>query len=310
VPKVPGLCHTATQDDASLAPFCRHSATCGYNSRGLTISHTDALSFSGSELSEWRAVEPAGLRRTFLEAIPVTMSESTFARPEKSNPFLEIFINVVIPTLILSYLSKEQYLGTKLALIVALAFPIVYGCKDFIGAHKINFFSILGVVTVALTGGMGLLEIDPKYIAIKEAAVPGLIGLATLFSLKTRFPLVKTFIYNDKLLQVDKIDRALRANNTVNDFEKSLANSSILLACSFFVASATNYALAKIVLVSPPGTEAFNVELARMMALSYPVNVVPAMIVMLFAVFYLFRSIRKYTNLSMEEIFAGAQSEQ
>lgn len=238
------------------------------------------------------------------------MSESTVSRPEKSNPFLEIFVNVVIPTLILSYLSKEQYLGTKLALIVALAFPILYGCKDFVGAHRVNFFSVLGVVTVALTGGMGLLEIDAKYIAIKEAAIPGLIGLVTLASLKTKYPLVKTFIYNDKLLQVAKIDRALRDNGTEADFERSLANSSVLLACSFFVASATNYALAKIVLVSPPGTEAFNVELARMMALSYPVNVVPAMIVMLFAVFYLFRSIRRCTNLTLEEILSGAESQQ
>ncbi|MGQ9424660.1 VC0807 family protein [Gilvimarinus sp. F26214L] len=238
------------------------------------------------------------------------MTESTTtASPERNNPLLEILINVVIPTVILSFLSKDQYLGTKLALIVALAFPIVYGCKDFIGAHKINFFSVLGVVTVALTGGMGLLEIDPKYIAIKEAAVPGLIGLVTLFSLKTRYPLVKTFIYNDKLLQVQRIDRALRENQTTKAFEKSLANSSVLLACSFFVASATNYALAKIVLVSPPGTEAFNVELARMMALSYPVNVVPAMIVMLFAVYYLFRSIRKHTSLSLEEIFNDPQSQ-
>ncbi|MEX1032949.1 MAG: VC0807 family protein [Cellvibrionaceae bacterium] len=238
------------------------------------------------------------------------MSESTTAAAKSGNPFVELLINIVIPTLILAFLSKDQYLGNKLALVVALSFPIVYGCKDFIGAHKVNFFSVLGVVTVALTGGMGLLEIDPKYIAIKEAAVPGLIGVMTLLSLKTRYPLVKTFIYNDKLLQVSRIDRALRENHTREAFERSLANSSVLLACSFFVASATNYALAKIVLVSPPGTEQFNVELARMMALSYPVNVVPAMIVMLFAVFYLFRCIRKHTNLSMEEIFNDPQAQQ
>lgn len=238
------------------------------------------------------------------------MSDSKTSNSQQNNPLLEILINVVIPTLILSFLSKDQYLGNKLALIVALAFPIIYGCKDLLGAHKVNFFSVLGVLTVALTGGMGLLEIDPKYIAIKEAAIPGLIGLMTLASLRTRYPLVKTFIYNDKLLQIERIDRALRENQATEAFEKSLANSSVLLACSFFVASATNYALAKFVLVSPPGTEQFNVELARMMALSYPVNVVPAMIVMLFAVYYLFRSIRKYTSLSLEEIFNEPQSQQ
>jgi len=238
------------------------------------------------------------------------MSTSSKNSSKNGNALLEIFINVVIPTLILSYLSKDQYLGNKLALVVALAFPIVYGCKDLVSERKVNFFSVLGVVTVALTGGMGLLEIDPKYIAIKEAAVPALIGILTLLSLKTRYPLVKTFIYNDKLLQVDRIDRALREHNTAQKFERSLANSSVLLACSFFVAACTNYALAKIVLVSPPGTEAFNIELARMMALSYPVNVLPAMAVMLFAVFYLFRCIRRYTDLSLDEIFAQPQSEQ
>lgn len=237
------------------------------------------------------------------------MSEHASNGSKQANPLFELLINIVIPTVILSFLSKDQYLGNKLALVVALAFPILYGCKELISAQKINFFSVLGVVTVALTGGMGLLEIDPKYIAIKEAAVPGLIGLMVLFSLRTRYPLVKTFIYNDKLLQVKRIDQALRDNNSTEAFEKSLVTSSVLLSCSFFVASATNYALAKIVLVSPPGTEEFNRELARMMALSYPVNVLPAMIVMLFAVYYLFRCIRKHTNLTLEEIFNEPQSQ-
>lgn len=237
------------------------------------------------------------------------MSDSISKNSKQPNPLFELLINIVIPTVILSFLSKDQYLGNKLALVVALAFPILYGCKELISAQKINFFSVLGVITVALTGGMGLMEIDPKYIAIKEAAVPGLIGLMVLVSLRTRYPLVRTFIYNDKLLQVQRIDQALRENNSTEAFEKSLVTSSVLLSCSFFVASATNYALAKIVLVSPPGTEAFNRELARMMALSYPVNVLPAMIVMLFAVYYLFRCIRKHTNLTLEEIFNEPQSQ-
>ncbi len=237
------------------------------------------------------------------------MNEKATEETKKNdNVFLELLINVVIPTLVLSFLSKEEYLGNKLALIVALSFPIIYGCKDFFGAHKINAFSILGVVTVALTGGMGLLEIDPKYIAIKEAAIPALLGIAVLISLKTRYPLVKTMIYNKKVLQVDKISQALEENNATEAFEKSLVNSSILLSMSFFLASITNYLLAKIVLVSQPGTEEFNKELARMIALSYPVNVVPAMIVMGIAFFYTYRSIRKHTKLSFEEILNDMES--
>ncbi|MGH1470041.1 MAG: VC0807 family protein [Cellvibrionaceae bacterium] len=221
---------------------------------------------------------------------------------DKNNPLAEMLINIVIPVVVLSFLSKEQYLGTKLALIVAFAFPVLYGIKDLLVAKKVNFFSILGVVTVGLTGGMGLLEIDPKYIAIKEAAVPAALGIFTLFSLKTRYPLVKTFIYNKQFVRVDRIDAALAENNSTAAFEKSLQISSILLALSFFVSATTNYILAKVVLVSPPGTEAFNVELGKMLALSYPVNVVPAMIVQIIAGVYTYKSVKKHTHLTFDEI--------
>ncbi len=229
---------------------------------------------------------------------------------EKNNPLLEMLINIIIPVVILSFLSKEQYLGTKPALIVAFAFPVLYGIKDLLVARKVNFFSILGVVTVGLTGGMGLLEIDPKYIAIKEAAVPAALGIFTLFSLKTRYPLVKTFIYNKQFVRVDRIDAALAFNNSTAAFEKSLQTSSILLALSFFVSATTNFFLAKIVLVSAPGTEAFNVELGKMLALSYPVNVVPAMIVQIIAGVYTYKSVRKHTHLTFEEILGVEDQEE
>lgn len=230
------------------------------------------------------------------------MTDTTQAAPARNNPLIEALINIIIPVLVLSFLSKEQYLGNKLALIVALAFPILYGLKDLIFARKFNVFSFLGVLTVALTGGMGLMEIDPKYIAIKEAAVPGLIGLMTIISLKTPWPLVKTILFNEQIMQVDRIVTALDEHNTRAEFEKRMVVSTLLLALSFFISSALNYGLAKYVLQSPPGTEAFNSELARMMMLSYPVIVVPSYIVMLGALFYTYRSVRKLTDLTFEQI--------
>lgn len=253
----------------------------------------------------------ASLKNTAdLDAQPHAIEPPLHEEPGKKNNFmLELLINVIIPTLILSFLSKEKYLGNKVALIVALAFPIGYGIKELMTAHKINFFSVIGVVTVALTGGMGLMEIDPKYIAIKEAAIPAALGIFTLVSLKTRYPLVKTFLFNDQILQIDRINDALIENNTTEQFERSLAVSSMILAASFFLSATTNYLLAKIVLVSAPGTEAFNVELGRMIALSYPVNVLPAMLVMIVALVYIYRSIRKYTHLPLEQILHNVEEE-
>ena len=52
--------------------------------------------------------------------------------------------------------------------------------REFINLRKVNFFSALGIVSVSLTGGISLLELDPVYIAIKEAAIPGMLGIACL----------------------------------------------------------------------------------------------------------------------------------
>lgn len=224
------------------------------------------------------------------------------ARPRKESFLANLLLNIVIPAVILSKLSSDQYLGTQWAIVVALAFPLGYGIRDFFLTRKVNLLSALGFISILLTGGISLLQLDPQYIAIKEAAIPGLIGLATLFSVKTRYPLVRTFVYNGKLLKVEKVSEALRRYGTEAAFEKVLRNTSYLIAGSFFLSSFLNYVLAKIVMVSPAGTEAFNIELGRMTALSYPVIVVPAMIVMMGSLFYLFRNIRKLTHLTLEEV--------
>jgi hypothetical protein len=196
--------------------------------------------------------------------------------PKRESLLANLLLNIVIPTLILMKLSGEEHLGIKMAIVVALAFPIIYGLRDFIQRHKFNVFSALGFVSILLTGGISLLELDPQYIAIKEAAIPGLIGLATLLSLKTRFPLVKTFLYNDKVLKVEKIAAALKEYDNEAAFETTLKNASYLVAASFFLSSTLNYILARVILQSPPGTVAFNEELGKMTALSFPVIAVPA----------------------------------
>lgn len=222
--------------------------------------------------------------------------------PKRESLLANLVLNIAVPTIILSRFSGEEHLGIKMGIIVALAFPLLYGARDLVVRRKFNVFSALGLVSVLLTGGISLLELDPKYIAIKEAAIPGIIGLLTLISIKTRYPVVKVFLYNDKLLKVEKVAAALRARGNELAFEKVLRQASYLVAFSFFVSSVLNYVLAKMIMVSPPGTVEFNAELGKMTALSFPVIVLPAMIVMASTLFFLFRRIRQLTELSIEEV--------
>ncbi len=222
--------------------------------------------------------------------------------PKKENILLSILLNIVIPSVILSKLSGPDWLGPVWGLITGLSFPFCYGIWDFIQRKKVNFISILGIISLLLTGGIGLLHLDTKWIAIKEATVPLLIGIAVLISLKTRYPLVRTLFYNDTLLDTQKVHQALDSQGNVKNFEVKLVHVSYLLAGSFLVSAILNYVLAKIIVISPSGTEAFNAEIGKMIWLSYPVIVVPSMIVMIGALWYLFSSIKKLSGLSLEEI--------
>ena len=231
------------------------------------------------------------------------MQSKSSELPEKPESLLlNLLCNLILPTLILTKLSDGDYLGIKFAIVVALAFPMIYGLHDFFTRGKLNFFSGLGVVSITLTGGISLLEMDAIYIAIKEASIPGILGIATLLSLKTSQPLIHTFILNEKIFDVKKISRALEENKCQTDFDQLLLNASWILAASFFLSSLLNYILAVVILTAEPGTVAFNEQLGKMTALSFPVIALPATAVMMGNLFYLFRGISKLTGISLEDI--------
>lgn len=226
----------------------------------------------------------------------------TVAQSKKPSILANLGFNILIPTIILSKLSGDGYLGPVYGVLVALAFPVFYGIRDYFRAHKPNFFSILGVISVILTGSMSLLKLPPHYIAVKDAAVPALLGIATLISIYTRYPLVRTFLYNEQVLQIEKVSTALREHNATEAFERHLTVASYLVACSFFLSAVLNYALAKMILVSPPGSTELAQELGKMTALSFPVIALPCTVVLAGTMYYLLNNIQKLTRLTLDDI--------
>ncbi|WP_137166321.1 VC0807 family protein [Salinimonas lutimaris] len=208
--------------------------------------------------------------------------------------------NIIIPVVIMSYTSSDEYLGPAWSIIAALIFPIGYGFWDLKQSGKVNGFSILGIISVLLTGGISLLKLPAEYIAIKEAAIPALIGIAVLVTQYTKKPLVKMLILNDQIINWEALNASLDRHNKQAEFKKKVAVSSYIVASSFFLSSALNYILAKVILVSEPGTTAYTEELGRMTALSYPVIVIPSMILLVTALWYLFSQIGKITGEELE----------
>lgn len=228
---------------------------------------------------------------------------------KQSNPFMDLIFSIAIPSFILLKFSGEDDLGATQALLVALAFPIGWGIFSFFQTKSVKFIALLGLVSVALTGGIGLFKLDPFWLAVKEASIPALIGVAVLISTQTRYPLIKWLIYNPSIMNVEKIKERLAHFGKQKLFDDSLLKATYWLALTFVFSAVMNYVLARWIVNSPAGSEAFNAELAKMTLLSYPVIAIPSMIAMVFIIYYLWKSIHSMTGLEFEEILVNQEKE-
>ncbi len=227
------------------------------------------------------------------------------ANAKQESPLASILINVIIPVAILSFLSKDNYLGPVWALVVGLAFPVGYGLRTLAKERKADFMSIIGIVSVMLTGVFGILKLPAEYVAVKEAAIPLIIGLVIVVSLKTPFPLIKKILMTESLFDVERLKSALKAAGNEAVFEKRLVGLTWGFASSMFLSAGLSYTLAKIVLKSEPGTEAYTAELGKMTGLSHVVVLVPCMVVMIWVLNKLFNTLVELTGLKLDDLLAA-----
>ena len=236
---------------------------------------------------------------------PMTDSATnpTNAPPKRENIWMNLGLNVLVPSLLMT--KGKTWLGIEspaVLLVIALAFPISYGIYDFVTRKKYNFFSVIGFVSILISGGVGLLELDKDWIAIKEAAIPALFAIAVFFSLWTPFPLIRTFLYNPEIFDVPKIEAALVEKNTKEGFEKLLVQCTLLLVASFILSAGLNYGLARYFIRSETGTDEFVQEMGKMTAWSWPVITLPSMAVMMVAFFKLIGGIKRYTGYEVDDV--------
>ena len=219
---------------------------------------------------------------------------------KSSYSFLNLICNLIIPTIILTKFSSENTLGSFYGLLIALSFPIFYGLSEFYFNKKINFFSILGLVSVLLTGGIGVFQFSSDWLAIKEAFIPGIIGMAVIISTYTKYPLLKMFF--EETLNIEGLREKL--THSENEwFSARFRFSSLILGGTFFISSFLNFFLATWIVVSEPGTESFNQELGLMNLLSLPIIALPMMVILMGIMWYLLNDTLKKVGLTWEEFF-------
>lgn len=262
-------------------------------------------------------------------ALLVPSMKASENRKYQEHPLANIMINVLIPVLALSYLSKDPefqqaigkavkpwHIGPTKALVVALAFPIAYGAWHFIMTHKANFFSALGLVSVLLTGGLtiylwngdGTVKAHADVLfGLKEASIPFILGIAVIGSHYTASPLLRTFLYSDSLFDIPKIESRVDETGNQKRYEAVLFQATLLFAASFFLSMLMNFGLAVYFLhdldhTASNARELYNERVAKLTGWSFAVIGVPILVVLFLTLRRLLAQLRELTNMADDEL--------
>lgn len=226
---------------------------------------------------------------------------------KRGNLWVEIGVTIVAPALIL--MKGTALLGGPLpSLFVALMFPLGWGAWQMAHKRKFGLMAWIGIVSTMATGGIGVLQLDAQWLAVKEAAVPGLLGLAVAASALTKRPLIHALMLQPEIIEVERVQKALEARGATEVFAERLKTGTFLLSGTFFFSSVMNYVLARWIVNAPAGTEQFNAELGRLTLLSYPVIALPSLLMMMALMTWLARQARALTGLEIEQMLVGGEA--
>jgi hypothetical protein len=250
----------------------------------------------------------------------VNSAESAAPTPAKKkdqeNPLVNLMVNVLVPVVALTALSKDDdkfwHIGPLYGMIVAVAFPVCYGTWYLISKRKVNFFSVLGIVSVLLTGGITLYvwnndgTVKPNaavLFAIKEAMIPTVFGILILGSHWSAKPLVRLFLYNPDLFDVPRIEKAVKQNSNEGEYNKALFTTTVIMSASFFLSAVMNYFLAMYFLEGKAATKvAYNEALGNLTGWGYAVIAAPLMVIWLLALWMLVKRLKTLTELDTEKL--------
>lgn len=241
-------------------------------------------------------------------------TEMTSPKPletkKQENVFLSLICNIIIPVFVLQKGAKLGFEGAAtISLIVALSFPLIYGIHDYLKTKNKNIVSILGVINILITGVFAIAQFEGRWFALKEAAIPFVLGVGVLISIKLKKPFMRFLVFQSGAFKKDLLEEKIKLLGNEEAFAKQMNFSTSLLSISFFLSSFLNYVLALRIFKSIDKTltlekqkELLNQQIADMNWMGILVISVPLMVFLGIILWDFFRKIKKLSGLSLEDL--------
>jgi hypothetical protein len=213
---------------------------------------------------------------------------------------IELGMNIVAPTVVLLFLSGDDYLGPVLGLGIGLSFPLLHGVRSLWLSGSISPISVIAVISVMLTGGIGLFELEARWFVLKEGMVSLLFAGLTGASLATPWPVAEVMWW--LVFDEDKVREALDAHGHTEAYQRELNRATVGLSAVMFLAAFGTWILAWFMVTADAGTTAFNEELGSYTFASFIVITFPSMGMMYVVLNRLMNATEDMTSIPLQDL--------
>ncbi len=218
---------------------------------------------------------------------------------------LELTLTVGIPTALLWGASER--LGAGVTLGLALAFPLTWLLAGVATKRRVDRLAAIALVGIGITGGTSLLQLDPKWIALKEGLIPSLMAAAMLLTCATQAPFLAAIL--DPILDRAAVEEALVQRQATEGWRAALIRGTLELSAILLASGVVSAAIAWWVLDAAPGTPAFNQQLSQVNTLGLVAVNLPVAGLATWRLSRVLDRLETITGLSIERLIPTAASD-
>lgn len=215
------------------------------------------------------------------------------------------FVNIALPVIILLTLSSEDRLGPLPALLLAIGIPAAWGIQELARSRRVNASSIMGIVSVLLTGVIAVFELDTEFFAVKEAAIP--IGFAVILLVSNRmsFPVVKLLF--DMVQRRDRVERMVAEQGAEGAYRAHIERSGTIWAGIMLLSGVLKFILSSLIVTADAGTTAFNTQLATYELVQIPTTMLLTMVLILSLISSIAKGTGQIIGLPPSQVLRGGE---